>query len=102
MRKNYKQINTNDKDLQLLQANVDEAFKGVLACDLIDGVFIKNVSLTASQDNLVSHGLGREPQMWIVVRNNANSVVWEKTSPSISRVLNLWCSATCTVNLWVA
>lgn len=100
--KSFQTINSSDYDLQKLQDNTAKAFKPLTDCPLLDGVLIESVSLTSGRDNMISHTLGRVPRLWIVAKKDQNSTVWEKTSPAPSSLLNLWCSTSCTVNLWVA
>lgn len=57
------------------------------------------VKLVAT-DTLVSHGIGQPLQGWVVVRNNANAVVFEVTvSPDPKTTVFLRASAPCTVSL---
>lgn len=98
----FSSIQTPDWTLQKIQDNVSSSLNPIAAKPIVDGVLVQDVKLTSGQDNSVSHTIGRTPLMWIVVKKNANADVWEATSPAPSKTLNLWCSANCTVSLWVA
>lgn len=51
-------------------------------------------------DTRVAHGLGRTPQGWFVVRNNANTTIWEATASTDPKTfLNLRASGACTVTV---
>lgn len=71
------------------------------------------IPLTSAQDNLVPHQLGKVPFVWMLAGQDTNSTVWSPVSPLILDVkgnslssnqtyLNLRCSTTCNVVLWVA
>jgi hypothetical protein len=100
--KPFATIQTQDFELQKVQDNVKAALSNVLNCLLLDGLLIEDVALTSGVDNPISHLLGRAPKLWMVAKKNANSTVWEVTSPATDRILNLRCSANCTISLWVA
>lgn len=74
---------------------------------MVGGVLLNGISLISGQDNIIIHGLGRTPVVFFVGNLNANAVVWSPTSASLSgassntSVINLRCSANCTISLWV-
>lgn len=55
----FKKINLNDVPLSLLQSNIDDTFKSILLCQLLNGQLVNNIEFTANKDTYVSHGLGR-------------------------------------------
>jgi hypothetical protein len=64
----FKQINTNDDpNLMRVQDNVSQFAKSLSANQLLDGVLIENVDITAGS-NAIEHKLGRKYRGWIVVR----------------------------------
>ena len=94
-----KRIQTPDRNLQLIQDNTQTALTQIQQSPFIGGNLLSNISLTASQDNLVPHKLGATPQIFVLAGLDANSTVW---SPSAdSTYINLHCSADCTVSVWV-
>lgn len=102
-----KRILTSDKNIQLIQDNVEEALIPLQVVPMVKGTLIDNVVLTAGQDNLIQHTLGRFPKIFFIGNLDANSVVWNPPSPAImgqkynSSVINLRCSSSCTVSLWI-
>lgn len=100
--KKFRSIQFQDDKLSRFQGNVDDAVSQITGNPLINGVLIEGVALLSGQDNQVGHQLGRAYRLWIVVKNNANAVVWEQTSVDSSKFVNLHASAACTVSLWVA
>lgn len=102
-----KRISTTDKNLQLIQDNVESALIPLQGMPMVGGGLLQNIVLTAGQDNLVPHNLGRSPKVFFIGSLDTNSVVWNPTSPAInnqksnSTVINLRCSTTCTISLWV-
>jgi len=103
----FKTINTQDKNLQLIQDNVAAAIAPIQRSPLIGGVLLLNVSLKAGQDNLVQHTLNRMPQIIIPGIPSVNTTIWSPASSSIgnqssnSQYVNLCCSSNCTVSVWV-
>lgn len=104
---NFKQINVTDEELSLIQDNVQDALDPMLAAPTYGISLLQSVSLTAGQDNLIAHKLGRNLQFWILAGLSADARVWSPVSAQIGNVssndryLNLWCSASCTINLLV-
>ncbi len=96
----------DDKNLQLIQDNVDAAITPMQAIPFVGGTVISAKALVTGQDNLVAHKLGHPVNVWSVIRQSANSVVWEQSSTQLGNestdknFINLRCSANCTVSLW--
>jgi hypothetical protein len=65
--------------------------------------FIKGVELTATvntSDTSIDHGLGQIPVGYLILSQNANSVIW--LSGSFTKTsLTLRASATVSITLWV-
>lgn len=103
-----RKVITQDKNLQLIQDNVDDAIRPLQKSPLSGAIVVSNVNLIAGQDNLVSHGLGTAPSLWMLAALNANSVIWSQGSTELSNLssnrlyINLRCTANCTVNLLFA
>lgn len=126
-----KQINTGDQNLQLIQNNVDTELVKIqqatqVTTKTVSGntSFIKEItsnpfiggnilvfSLTSGQDNLIQHGLGHPVNYWLILGQDTNSTVWSPTTSSIvvnginsstnNTLINLRCSTTCNVKVWV-
>lgn len=129
----FKRINTTDQNLQIIQDNVQSTIPGLtnriekktdpttkqitfvrdqISAPFEGGNFLLNVSLSSGKDNLVTHGLGRIPTLWVILKQTVNTTVWEvlttalKTPTQAQRsssdeFLNLWCGTDCIINLWV-
>jgi hypothetical protein len=97
----FSQVQTGDPVIQRIQDQISAALDPLTRLPLVAGRLIESVALKAGKDNLVEHGLGREIRIWTLCRQNADSRVWEKTAALPSKHVNLWCSADCTVSLWV-
>ena len=103
----FQQINTKDQDLQIIQANVQKALVPLESVPMVGGVLLTGISLTAAMDNFVQHGLGRTPTVFFIGNLNANAVVWSPASITLNGassnrfVINLRCSANCTVSVWI-
>jgi hypothetical protein len=82
---------------------VEQLIEPFLNSEIINGVLIKNVNLDSSITNQVNHKLGRKPQGWIIVRQRANSIIWDSqdTNTKANRTLELSCSANVTIDLWI-
>lgn len=108
MLQTFKRIRTDDRELEMIQDNIESAFRPIVASDIVPGLLLKDVILRAGQDNLVAHTLARMPQLWHVVRIDAAANLYEYPSIELggltltSRFINLRTSADCKVSLWVS
>jgi hypothetical protein len=89
-----KRIPTDSKDIQLIQDAVDTALIPLQQGLMATALTINNVALVSGQDNLIPH-------------LKVNSVVWSPDTASLSGSnwdstrINLRCSTSCTITLWV-
>ena len=97
--KKYKKLSSKDPVIRQLQDNVEQVINPVLNKAIINGILIKDVVLTTGNIHKVSHKLSRKPLGYIVIKRNANSVVWD--SAIDSKTISLNCSANVTIDLWV-
>jgi hypothetical protein len=65
------------------QNHLEQVLTPITNSRIVDGVYLREVDLTASVDNLVKHKLGREPLGWVVVRKFANVTIWESLTATI-------------------
>lgn len=102
-----KRVLTQDKDLQAIQDNADQALTPIQRSIFVGGNLLVGISLISGQDNLVSHKLNRALQIWVPSRLTANAAIWELSTTAsgatvdTTRYVNLGCSANCTITLWV-
>lgn len=99
----FKKVANASPDTQALQDRLDEFFAPFINCAIIDGQQLQSVALVAGSANAVAHKLGREPLGYIIVRNRAQSTIWDtQDSNSLKRSsLLLWTDAPTTVDIWV-
>lgn len=100
-------INFTETPIALFQDNVDRALTPLQNMPMVNGTVISDVVLTSGQDNLVRHGLDHTPQYFIVVKIQVSSTVWSPNTSTLNNTnadrtnINLRCSTTCTVSVWV-
>lgn len=99
----FSKINVNDKNIMAIQDNIDFVLKPVLSNPILNSVILKNIELTASVANEISHKLAQNLTGWLLIRNRANAVVWDEqdTNKNAKRTLILQTSANTVVDLLV-
>lgn len=91
-----------DPSAQRYQDSAQLSFTRLADIPFLDGVLVENIAIITGAAKLVSHGLGREPRGWLVVKKNANATVWETTTMiSYQNQMTLNSSANVTLSLWV-
>lgn len=100
--KDFKKVANTSEDTAKLQERLQEYLQPITKCPLIDGVLLTDLVLPAGT-NTISHKLGRKLIGWIVVRNQANSVLWDGQNGNSlpEKTLIISCSAPTTIDLWV-
>lgn len=102
-----KRIMADDKNVQLIQDNVDAALIPLQTALMATAKVLTNISLTSGQDNLIPHQLGRVPTIFFIGNLKENSTVWSPTTTTLngsnwsSTQINLRCSTSCVVTVWV-
>lgn len=102
--KRFKKVSLpKQPELAQIQNNIEEALNPVINSNIVDGVLIKDLSLTALKANLILHKLGRDPLGWIVVRKRADSRIWDvqDSNTQSDRTIAITCSHDVTIDLWV-
>jgi hypothetical protein len=86
-----------------VQDALTTALGPVLGSAIVDGRLIEGVALASGSANTITHGLGRPPKGWLVVRSDADARYWDDQANNSTpgRTLRLNSSATATVSLWV-
>lgn len=103
-----RQITVQDRLMQTIQTNAAQAVTQLESQPFVGGNLIHSITLTAGQDNLVPHQLGRQPVMWTLAGLDANAIVWSPNSSALDGTnmddiqINLQCSASCTISLWIS
>jgi hypothetical protein len=84
-------INSSDRDLQLLQKELQNVLQPVTVCQLLTGV-LKSVSFTAvDSDVLVPHGLGSLRVGWLAGSLSLPAIIFTSPSPQQQNQLILRC-----------
>lgn len=92
---------SEDDVLNRVQDRIKVFADVVASIPLLEGRLL-TVTLAAGAFTPVSHGLGRRPTGYFVVRRNANAVLWDRADATDANAfLYLQPSATVTVTLWV-
>jgi hypothetical protein len=102
----FKRIQTSTQEVQLIQDNIATALQPLEAMPMVGGNLV-TADLVTGQDNLVRHGLGRKPKLYLIGNLNVDATVWSPVATSMNSssdatFINLRCSADCTVSVWVA
>jgi hypothetical protein len=95
-------FNTDNQSLGLLQTSWASQLNPVIANPVSSGRLIKSVVL-ASGANIVSHGLGRKLQGWVIVRQRASATFYDTQDSNGKPELTLLLTASgaVTVDLFV-
>jgi len=88
------------EDVERLQDVVEGVINGLAASPIISGQLLKDVTVDTTAKR-VEHRLGRAPLGYFIVKNNANSIIYEAAESRPDLFLNLVASAPATVSLWV-
>lgn len=93
-------IPTPDKNLQLIQDNVQRALdqSSAMANGTVLGSPTKRIAL-ASGSNTLPHGLATPPQYWTLLDIDAAATVYR--SAWDSKTITLVASAACNVLIWI-
>ena len=97
----FAKVQVDDETLNRVQDRIKVVTDALVANQMLEGRLV-TVTLTAGAFTQVTHGLGRQPQGYIVVRRNANAVIWDQPDGTDANAfLYLQPSATVTATLWV-
>lgn len=71
-------VQTKEREINQLQFNILQSVDKLTANPISDGIIIEDIALTsAANPNEVNHNLGRELSGWLVIRNRAQSYLWD-------------------------
>jgi len=101
--KNFKKLDTVNSDLNKVQDNIQTFVEPLVINPTLDGNLVKNICLLPLVSNEVTHGLGRIPLGWMVVRKRKDSRIWDlqDTNSTPSKTLSIACSHECQIDIWV-
>lgn len=101
-----KKVITGDQDLKRVQDAISDALISLQTGPFFGGNLI-SVALVSGPDNLVAHGLGRTPSVWILCGQDTGTDVWSPSSTSLGSKnantthINFKSGANCNVKVWV-
>ena len=72
----------------------------VLALPILNGQQITGISLSAAVPKEISHSLGQIVQGWILVDNNAASIIY-RTQPLNAKTITLQASINSIISIWI-
>ena len=101
--KSFKKLNSADRNLNLVQDNIETFSIPLVKNPLLDGQLIEDQELVTGQDNIINHKLGRVLRGWLIVRQNAAADIYDTQADNSLPNLTLWLrsSADCTISLYV-
>jgi len=97
----FKKQNTDDRNLEVVQANIAATLDPLVRLEILQGRLIKDVAMLSQSDTPVDHGLGRAHVGWIVVGKNSNAGIWEVSGTTPSKSVVLRADSAVTINLWI-
>jgi len=103
MSKTYRRVQSDDRVVNQIQDNLQEVLNDLTKTQILNNIILKDVPLTSGVLNTINHKLGRVPQGYIIIRKTANSNIWDEQAQNTvqDRTLNLRCSTTCRVDIYV-
>ena len=101
----YVRKTSDDDNIEFVQNSLENSFRSIEACPLLDGHLLEGVDLT-NGDNEIDHKLGRELKGWIITRHRetaSNIIDRQTTNNNSARILLLNSSVATkiTVDIWV-
>lgn len=96
----FRKLNTNDDLINRFQDNVDQVLHPVLACPLLAGLQLNNISLNAG-NNSINHLLGRKPLGCIVTSLSSNVIIDANVDTASATVITIGASGAATASFWV-
>lgn len=103
MPKVFRKLNSASRDLNLVQDNIEDAIGDLGSNQFLNAVILKDIELTAGQDNIISHKLGRKLIGWTLIRKRGLGDVYDlqdsNSTPNLTLILRT--SATVTVDIRV-
>ena len=88
------------QSVQMAFDSVEKSLAGLVQSSIVTGTLLRDIDLTTTAKR-IEHKLGRAPLGYIIVRQNANSTVFEQSETRKDIFLNLQASAAVTVSLWI-
>lgn len=100
-------VPTNDKNLQSIQDNVNAELTKLQFSAFAGGQLLYQTALISGADNIIPHALGYSPKLILALVPNVDTRIWSPTTATLlgsnvsAVAINLRCSTTCVVSIWV-
>lgn len=96
-----KKINTDNKDLNQVQENVDKAIETFNNNPLLMGRFKENITLYNGVPYQVEHGLKRPVLGYIIIKKSGVADIYDSSSSIPSKTIILTSNADVVISLYV-
>jgi len=99
----FARSNTEDENIESIQNSLENTFRSIESCPLLDGHLLEGVSI-ATGVNTIDHKLGRPIRGWIVTRCNAGLYLpstHQDGNAHADETLILQFSQAATADIWV-
>ncbi len=98
----FKKFNSADRELTLVQENIDSALSQLQLNSISNGLLLSGVALVVG-DNVVTHKLGRKCRGYLVVSVSGATALYDNlgSGSDVEQNFILNSSAACTASLWV-
>lgn len=95
-------VQTDDRNINQLQTNINTALNPILSNPINSGTILNSISLT-SGSNTINHGLNKKLQGWFIIGINGVSSIYDTQSSNSSpdKTLQLVSSSNVSVNVYV-
>ena len=98
--KDVKTIKMTEYETSQLQSSVIDFSSQLTRVPFLDGNLIEGVSVSTTALE-VSHGLGRTPVGYFIVKASAGVTVFDSATTTPKATIKLTGSATSTINIWI-
>lgn len=97
------QVQGGDRNFNQYQSGLQKTLQPILSNPINFGTLLTSIPLLAAGPNTVNTGLNRKLIGWFIVRQRAQSSIWDSqdsnTQPNQSLILNVSADVTC--DIWV-
>ena len=98
----WKRVTTDDPVIEELQDNAEPIMRHIEKAFSLNGVLRKKETILTAPTN-ITHGLGRAPIGFVVIRRRGNASVWDlqDDNTNVTKTLTLIASADVEVDVWI-
>jgi hypothetical protein len=98
----WKRVSSDDPVIEELQDNAEPVMRHVEKAFSLNGVLKKKETITTGSTD-ITHGLGRVPIGFVIIRRRGNATVWDlqDDNTNATKTLTLIASADVEVDVWI-